>query len=69
MLVLTRRQKEGIKVKTPSGEEIIIIITKVGGNYTRVGVACKKNTYIERLDTQIEIDESLESFGQPHECS
>ena len=48
MLVLTRRQNEGIIITTPSGEEIYIRVIKARKNDAQIGILASTNYIIAR---------------------
>ena len=50
MLVLTRKPKEEIIIKLPSGETIDIVLTGVKGNQARIGIEAPPNIDIVRKE-------------------
>lgn len=50
MLVLSRREREVIEVRTPSGEVIHINVVKVKGNTVRIGIDAAQDVHILRQE-------------------
>jgi carbon storage regulator len=71
MLVLTRKEKEGILI----GDDITITVTKIEGNQIRIGIEAPKDVLIRRQELLTQWDSRpasqptnrLISYRQTHE--
>ena len=50
MLLLTRKEGEGITITLPSGEEIQIILKKYKGQQTVVGIEAPADVFVLRTE-------------------
>lgn len=51
MLVLTRRKNESITITDPaSGEEIVVTLTRIGGQTVRLGIEAPRHWGIARTE-------------------
>ena len=49
-LVVTRRIKQGMRVSTPDGS-ILVSVSQIRGKQVRIGIDCKREFKIERVDS------------------
>lgn len=50
MLVLSRKPEESIKITTPSGEEITIVVVEIRGDKVRLGCEAVREIEIHRSE-------------------